>query len=94
MRGSAGDLSDDDQGCKIKLNFTTPQKRNDGIWNQISTGDDYSRRLFTSNKKMPEQPQVCENIILVMPFIKEDDDKEMKSSRTLLELIYRNISNC
>ncbi len=29
MRGSAGDLSDDDQGLRMKLNFTTPQKSMD-----------------------------------------------------------------
>lgn len=52
MMGSAGDMSDDEQ-IKQKLTFTTPQKRIDNEWNQYSTGDDYSRRLFTSNKKLP-----------------------------------------
>ena len=41
------------KGNKQKLTFTTPQKRVDNGWNQFSTGDDYSRRLFTSNKKLP-----------------------------------------
>jgi len=52
MMSSGGDLSDDEQ-IKQKLTFTTPQKRLDNEWNQYSTGDDYSRRLFTSNKKIP-----------------------------------------
>ncbi len=93
MMSSGVDLSDDEQIISKKLNFLTPQKSRDFEWQQYSTGEDYSRKLFSSSKKLPEQAQVCENIILVMPFIR-DDDKQLKSSRALLESIYRNINSC
>ncbi len=70
MGSNGGDLSDDEQIISKKLNFLTPQKARQNEWQQYSTGDDYSRKLFSSNKKVMDQPQVCENIILVMPFIR------------------------
>lgn len=95
MMGSNGDVSDEENIISKKLTFTTPQKPRENEWQQqFSTGEDYSRKLFSSAKKLPEVlPQICENIVLVMPFIREED-QNMKSSRGLLEAIYRNINNC
>lgn len=52
MMGNSGDLSDDDQLITKKLTFTTPQKPRQNEWQlQYSTGDDYSRKLFSTGKK-------------------------------------------
>ena len=58
MLGSDVDLDDDDQPIVKKL-FTTPQKPRENEWHQqYSTGDDYSRKLFSTGKKLHEQGQV------------------------------------
>jgi hypothetical protein len=59
MMSNGGDLSDDEQIINKKLNFITPQKQNNSDWQQYSTGDDYSRKLFSSNKKIFDEPQIC-----------------------------------
>ncbi len=59
MMSNGGDLSDDEQIINKKLNFMTPQKQNNLDWQQYSTGDDYSRKLFSSNKKIFDEPQIC-----------------------------------
>lgn len=59
MMSNGGDLSDDEQVINKKLNFMTPQKQNNSDWQQYSTGDDYSRKLFSSNKKIFDEPQIC-----------------------------------
>ena len=59
MMSNGGDLSDDEQIINKKLNFMTPQKQNNSDWQKYSTGDDYSRKLFSSNKKIFDEPQIC-----------------------------------
>ena len=58
MMSNGGDLSDDEQIINKKLNFMTPQKLNHSDWQQYSTGDDYSRKLFSSNKKIIDEPKI------------------------------------
>ena len=94
MMGSEVDLDDEDQPIAKKL-FTTPQKPRENEWHQYSTGDDYSRKLFSTGKKPHEQMGAgCENIILVMPFFREEYEMGVKSSKALLEAIYRNLNSC
>ena len=64
---TSDDYSDD--GIAQRLNFNTPDKNPMMEW-KMSNGEEYTRRLFDSGKKVGE---LRNNIVLVMPFF--DDEK-------------------
>jgi hypothetical protein len=69
MKGNNSDEFSED-GVVQRLNFATPEKQKSGEWRLGPIAEDYTRKLFESNKKGGE---VAKNIVLVMPFFEEKD---------------------
>lgn len=71
--------SDDysDENVVQRLNFNTPEKSKISDW-KMTTAEDYTKRLFESNKKIGE---ITKNILLVFPFF--EDNANMKSTDIL-----------
>lgn len=67
MKGNNSDEYSDD-GVVQRLSFATPEKQKGGDWRLGPISEDYTRKLFESNKKIGES---AKNIILVMPFFEE-----------------------
>jgi hypothetical protein len=65
MKGNNSDDYSED-GVVQRLNFNTPVKQKSGEWRMSSIAEEYTRKLFESNRKTGE---VSKNIVLVMPFI-------------------------
>lgn len=77
MQNNEEDYSDD---IVQRLSFSTPEKARGDEKIQLSA-DDYTRRLFESNKKIGE---IGKQIILVMPFFERD----LMGTEELIESIH------
>ena len=64
-----------------RLNFNTPERNKVSDW-IVPPGEDYTRRLFDSSKKVKE---LKKNIVLIMPFFEEP--KEAVPSETIISQI-------
>ena len=81
MKNSNDDSFSDD-GVAQRL-FTTPEKNRTSEWRFSANAEDYTRKLFDSNKKGSE---IKKNIILVMPFF--DEQHQKVSSEGILSSIF------